>query len=274
MKKLLLALCILVFCSCGKQSSNSTLADDSGKVKFEWDFSKQRTFVYSFSQTTNGESKLDKDYPAEKADMTVNGYLNIKVKAHNLADLSFTDVKMSTVLFDTQGSPTDTVTNEMPITAVQDMRPDGSFRDTNSDLTLDILFPLPRKNIGKGESDQIPMQMYMNAGATRLSANGSLVLTFMGYEEVDSVKCAVFKGDIDVSQLDVPIELKEEYHFSTEGKATYYFDPENGYYIGADINMTSKTLINDTLEGRDSFNIYQDQSYSNTYKMRLARIEE
>ena len=70
MNKILLGLSILIFASCGNGSSKSNRTENSSESQFQWDFSKQRKFIYSFSQTVNGENKMDKDRPAEKTYMS------------------------------------------------------------------------------------------------------------------------------------------------------------------------------------------------------------
>lgn len=274
MKKILLGLSILIFASCGNANTKSTETEKSSQSQFQWDFSKQRKFIYSFSQTVNGENKMDKERPAQKTYMTGVGHLNVRVKENNLADISLTDIEMEMIIFNEDGTPRDTMTQKAPTNVVQDMKPNGSFGDSNTDILFDMLFPLPNKNLEKGDSDEIPMQMPFNANGTRLFAKGQNTLTFAGYEEIEGRNCAVLKGVIDISKLDIPKELKGEYECSTTGNATYYFDLENGFYVGADIQMVMDVMMDSETENEDDFGMFMKMKSDNVYKIRLEEIEE
>jgi hypothetical protein len=270
MKKTLLALSILIIASCGSKDTNNTKADSLNEPQFEWDFSKQQKFVYSFSQTVHGETKMDKDRPANKTYTTGIGHLNVRVKENNLADLSLTDIEMKMVNYNQEGEPSDTMTQNIPTNVVQDMKTDGSFGDSNTDMLFGMLFPLPKKKIEKGELYEVPMQMPFNANGSRLFAKGQNKLTFVGYEEIEGRNCAVLKGEIDISELDVPEELKGEYGCSTTGNATYYFDLENGYYVGSDINMVMEVMMDSGSD--EDFGMYMKMKSDNIYKIRLEKI--
>lgn len=274
MKKLLLGLSILIFASCGNGNPKSAKTENSNESQFQWDFNKQRKFIYSFSQTVNGENQMDKDRAAEKTNMTGIGYLNVRVKENNLADLSLTDIDMQMIMYNEDGTPRDTMTQKAPTNVVQDMKPDGSFGDSNTDILFDMIFPLPNKSLEKGESDEIPMQMPFNANGSRLFSKGQNTLTFTGYEELEGRNCAVLKGVIDISKLDVPEELKGEYECSTTGNATYYFDLENGFYVGADIQMVMDVMMDSETENEDDFGMFMKMKSDNVYKIRLEEIEE
>ena len=272
MNKILLGLSILIFISCENGSTKSNKTENSNESQFQWDFGKQRKFIYSFSQTVNGETKMDKNRPAKKTYLTGIGHLNVRVKENNLADLSLTDIEMKMIMFNEDGSPKDTMTHKAPTNVVQDMKPDGSFGDSNKDILFDMLFPLPNKNLEKGDSDEIPMQMPFNANGSRLYAKGQNTLTFLGYEEMEGRNCAVLKGVIDISKLDIPEELKGEYECSTSGKATYYFDLENGFYVGADIQMVMDVMMDSEIE--DDLGMFMKMKSDNVYKIRLEEIED
>lgn len=274
MKKVLLGLSILIVASCGNGNTKLAETENSGAAQFRWDFSKKRKFIYSFSQTVNGENKMDKDRPANKTYMTGVGHLNIRVKEKNLAVLSLTDVETQIVMYNEDGTPKDTMTQKVPAPVVMDMKPDGSFGDSNTDILLDMLCPLPNKSLSKGDSDEIPMLMPFNANGSRLFAKGQNVLTFTGYEEIEGHNCAVLNGVFDISKLDIPEELKGEYECSAKGNATYYFDLENGFYVGADVKMAMDIMMDTETENEDDLGMYMKMTSDNVYKIRLERIEE
>ena len=274
MKNILLGLSILILASCGNGNTKSTETENLNEYQFKWNFSKKRKFIYSFSQIVNGENKMDKDRPADKTYMTGLGHLNVRVKENNLADLSLTDIEMKMIMFNEDGTPRDTMTQKAPANVVQDMKPNGSFGDSNTDILFDMLFPLPNKSLEKGDSDEIPMKMPFNANGSRLFSKGQNTLTFIGYEDIEGRNCAVLKGVIDISQLDVPEELNGEYGCSTTGNATYYFDLENRFYVGADIHMIMNVMMDSESENEDDFGMYMKMKSDNVYKIRLKKIEE
>jgi hypothetical protein len=274
MLKILLGLTTLILISCGSQNLHSNDTTQLSDKMFEWDFSKKRKFVYSYYQTVNGENKMDKDRPANKTYLTGTGYLNVRVKENNLADLSITDLEIEMISFNKDGTPEDTTSNKSGNTVVQDMKPDGSFSDPNTNFLFDMLLPLPSISLKIGESEKIAMQVPFNANGSRLISKGFNKLTFTGYETIDNRKCAVLKGDLDVSILDVPEELKGEYRSATTGKATYYFDVENHYYVGADIQMRSEVMMDTETGDEDDFGMFMDMSSNNVFKIRLEKIEE
>ena len=81
-------------------------------------------------------------------------------------------------------------------------------------------------------------------------------------------------SNIDISKLDVPEELKGEYECSITGNATYYFDLENGYYVGADIQMVMDVMMDSESETEDNFGMFMKMKSDNVYKIRLEKIEE
>jgi len=271
MKKILLGLSMLVLAGCGGPNSNSTETIGSG---FEWDFSKKQKFIYVFSQTVHGENKMDRDRPAEKSFLTGIGHLNVRVKEDTLADLSLTDIEIKRVNYDLEGSPLDSIDQEVPVTVLQDMKPDGSYGDTRSDLLFDMLLPLPDRDLKEGESDEIPMQMPFNANGSSLFVKGQNTMTFKGYEEIDGRNCAVLEGVTDISMLDIPEELKGEYKCAVTGTGTYYFDLEQGHYVGADIQISMYIMMDVQTDDTDGFGHFMEMQSDNVYKVRLKSIEE
>jgi hypothetical protein len=264
MKKILLGLSILVLSSYGNTKSTNT--------EFKWDFSEQKTFIYSYSQTINGENNMNKDRPTTKTYTSALGQLKVKVKENELADLVLSDMEIMTIIFNEDGSPKDTMKHKAPASVVQDMKPNGSFDDSNTDISCKWFFPLPNNDIEIGESDEIQMQIPFNANGSRLFAKGQNTLTLKGYEDIEGRNCTVLTGVIDVSKLDIPEELEGEYSCSTTGNATYYFDLENGCYVGADIHVVMEVMMDTETENQDSFGMYMKSD--NVFKIRLEKIEE
>lgn len=58
MKKILIGLILMILASCGNQNNTSE------QNKFAWDFSKQKKYIYSFSQTVENQNQMNKDLTA------------------------------------------------------------------------------------------------------------------------------------------------------------------------------------------------------------------
>ena len=275
MKNYLLVPIILLFVTCTTESAEKNPTTHSENSEFIWDFSTKKKFVYSYSQTVNGANKSAENSLPDKSFDSVEGFLNIRVKDSNLADLSLVELNSKQVVLDDEGKPTgDTISNEVPATIIPDMNENGRFLDQNANIMFDILFPLPSKDLKLGESNNIPMQMPFNTNGTRLFSKGFNTLRFEGFETIKERKCAVIKGKIDISELDIPEELKGEYGSKTTGNATYYFDLENHYYVGADIKLVMEILMDFGTEDKNDIGMYTELISENTIKVRLEKIEE
>jgi len=202
------------------------------------------------------------------------GKLNVHVKENNLADLSLTDINLGTVRFNPDGSPRDTVTQKAPVSVVQDMKPNGRFSQKETDILFQILFPIPGKDLEIGETDEVPLEMPFNAMTSILMVKGQNTLRFRGYEEMEGRKCAVLDGKIDVSRLEVPEELEGKYKCATTGTAQYYFDLENHYYVGADIQMVMEVFLQTESVMGNGTDVYMSMVSDNDIKIRLEEIKE
>ncbi|RYM34109.1 hypothetical protein ERX46_09115 [Brumimicrobium glaciale] len=270
-EKIIFATVIILLSSCGSIPKEKVAVDSKNK-QFIWDFSKEKIYVYSYTQAVETENKMSKSEATTKTFMTGKGNLNVQVKPNNLADLSLTNLKLSMIMFNKDGTPRDTMTNETAPTVAQDMRPNGSFDEPNSNTLFNIVFPLPSIDLKEGQSDKIPMKIPFNANGSVLFSKGFNTLTFVGFKTIQDRKCAVLEGIIDISKLEKPEELKGEYKSATTGNASYYFDIDNHCYVGADIHIIMTAMMNTESESQDSFGMYIEMKSDNVFKIRLERI--
>lgn len=274
--KILYGIALVLLSSCGNDNTlkvEDNNSNGSSNTEFIWDFSKEKKYVYSYSQTVNAENQMSKNGLTSKSYMTGNGNVNVRVKSNNLADLSLTNIEMSMIMFNEDGTPRDTMTNTVPANVVQDMKPNGSFGQENVDVLFDILFPLPSYDLKDGESDKILMKIPFNANGSRLFSEGYNTLTFSGYKTVEGRKCAVLKGKLDVSKLKIPEELEGQYKSATTGSATYYFDLKEHCYVGADIHMVMDIMMDSETGNEDDFGMFAKMKSDNVFKIRLEQIE-
>ncbi|WP_298517484.1 hypothetical protein [uncultured Kordia sp.] len=263
-KKILFGLIVATIASCGNQND---------KTEFTWDFSTQKKYRYSISQMVVSENKMYKDQPASLSNMIGNGNLNIRVKENNLADLSLTNMEVRMIVFDENGKAKDTISNTPPTNVTQDMKPNGTFVSDNHNFIFDIIFPLPSKELKIGETDKIPLQIPYNANGSRLFIKGFNTLEFVGIESFNGKECAVLKGKIDISNLEIPEELDGTYEGSSIGNGTYYFDIKKQCFVGADVQMTMVVLM-DTETDKNDMGMYAKMKSDNEFKIRLEEIDE
>lgn len=263
MKQVISLLSIFILISCSEQSS---------KTAFRWDFSKKKKFVYTMEQSSKAETKTAHNLAGEKSVIQGTGNLNVQIKDNNQSDLSISNNAVSIFIYDQYDNIIDTIHQEIPEATVANMQPNGSFTDPKTDIFFKLFFPLPKANLKNGESDTIPMQIPFNLEDAELYTTGQNIFTFNGYKDIENRTCAVLDSKLNISKLVTPKEMKGEYKYTVLGNSTYFFDLENGHYVGGDIKANAEILIDpkedDSFENRTSLKI------ENTYKIRLKRIEE
>ncbi len=260
---------ILIFSGCNPSTQ------EINEPLFAWDFSKSILYTYSFTQDVKGEDKSDLTlgYPQLSA-FIGTGNLNVQANGNGLADLSITEMYVDRYSFDKNGNPADKVTEQLPESLVKGMSPDGTFGDYNKIILYEFLFPLPKKNIELGESIDIPMEMTFNTNRGKLLVKGQNRLTYIKTEPYKERDCAILKGEIDISEIDIPDDFTGSYSYSTSGKAIYYFDKENKYFVAADILMRSVVRVKDISDDPEIENSYMDLKSQNSYKYELKEIIE
>jgi hypothetical protein len=159
----------------------------------------------------------------------------------------------------------------MPTKVVKDMTANSNSSD-DSEMLFHILMPLPKTNIKKGEIEQIPLKMPFNPHGSVLFSRGFNTLKFVGFESVDGRNCAVLKGFIDISEIDQSDDLVGENVCSTVGSATYYFDLEKQFYVGADIQFTMEVVMDAQNSIPEEMETYMRMKNDNVYKIRLKEI--
>lgn len=257
----------MILASCGNQNNKSE------QKEFAWDFSKQKKYIYSFSQTVENQNQMNKDLTADKSKIIGHGNLNVRVKENNLADLSLTNFKMDMIILNENGIAKDTISNTAPASVIQDMKPNGTYGTDNHNIIFDLIFPLPSKNLKVGEQDKIPMQMPFNANGSRLFVKGFNILEFVGMENFEEKECAVLKGTIDISNLEIPEELEGNYKSLSTGNGTYYFDLKNQFFVGADIQLTMTVMMDTETDKTNNMGMFVNMKSENEFKIRLEKIE-
>jgi hypothetical protein len=253
MKQILFGIVFILLASCGNK-----------KESFEWNFNTNNNYIYSFSQTTTSESKMSKKDKSDHSYISGKGQIIITSKSNDLADLSFVDLKVKMK----NDFTNDTISQSQPNNVIQDLKSDGNFSVTfNTNDFIRLLFPIPNKNLSKGNRSDIPMILPYNINGSVINSKGFNSLQFTNYEVINGHKCAVLIGDINISTLDLPENFEGNYELSQIGKGTYYFDIENGYYIKSKVNFTLKSLA-------DNEDLYINASSTNEYEINLIEVTD
>lgn len=268
MKKILFGFLIVILASCGNQN------DKSVQTEFTWDFSKQKKYIYSYSQIVSSDIQMEKNEGITNTKSIGNGDLNVRVKQNNLADISLTNLKMDMIRFDENGIANDTMSNTAPTMVIQNMKSNGTFDRDNHNIIFDYMFALPTKNLIVGEKEKIPMKMPFNANGANLTVKGFNSLEFVGMENFEGKECAVLKGKIKVSDLEIPEELDGTYKSSSIGNGTYYFDLKDRYFVGADIKVTMTIMMDTETDKPDDMGMFGNMVSDNEFKIRFKSIEE
>ena len=210
---------------------------------FRWDFSKPNV-VHQYAYEQVGRSKADmlSSFVSKpggmEQEMSAKGLLLIKSQGDSTAILVLKNLKMSMGM-DINESESKTMEQQMPPIVVQGMKEDGScpFGNSDQELFLKMLFPLPEKALKVGESVDMPAQMLFNAMGSVLQVTGRSRITLTRYVEIDDSICAELNVDTDISKLDVPTEMIGEYKASAKGTSVFYFDISNRAFVSGTTDM-------------------------------------
>lgn len=274
MKNVFFGLALLLAVGCGSNKPSANENDHSEGAHLAWDFSKQRIFIYSYTQFTESEMTLSKEEDADKTHVDGEGLINVRVKEDGLADVSMNDLTLEFIEYDEEGNPLDTNQQDAPVTVLQNMGTNGIFADNASNIMFDGLFSLPGKELQQGESVDFPMKVPFNANGSPLFVKGQNTLTFIGYEELEGRDCAVIEGAIDISDLEVPEELKGTFTCSSTGKGTYYFDVQEGCFVGADVSLQLNALVDVAPGNAEAREMYINTTTHLKQSIRLKSIED
>ena len=272
--RILFGILIVTICSCKDEKDQKHKNDNVQLTELSWDFSHKKTYSYSYQQNVKNQNTFRRDQSPDKSKIIGNGNLNVWVKDNDHADLSLTNLKMDMITFDEHGEARDTISNDAPPSVIHGMKPNGSFESNSHNVIFDLIFPLPHKNLSIGESDKIPLQMPYNAGGTELFVKGFNTIEYVGNEMLNSKDCAVLKGKIDISNLEIPEELDGIYKGEAIGNATYYFDLKNRCFAEVDLQIDIKILIDTEASAIDTKGIYGNIESENEFKIRLDDITE
>lgn len=270
MNKIICILFALIILGCGGNSEKADIKSYDGPQTFAWDFSKPKTLVYSYTQNIEFQNQMAQTGESIKSGIIGSGLLKVRVKENLKANLSITDLQIQMIQYNREGEPTDTSYDTAPDMVVPNMSANGDFVVENTELVFDVIFPLPSISLTIGAEEIKDMMIPFNARGSVLPVNGKRKLKFQGFETIQERNCAVLKADINISELQIPDELKMKINFLSKGEGIYYFDLQDQIFIGCDINLG----MNVEIDVKDNPNEYMNMISGNVFKTRLLRVEE
>jgi hypothetical protein len=202
----------------------------AGAHTFRWDFSKERTWTYTYSQRMKmhvdvgdaggaGDADDADESMKHEEEVTGVGFVDIVSKADGSANLVLRDVALQV-----GGEPQEVP--PVPPLVTPGVKEDGSVTGGGDSASafLTLLFPLPRRPLAIGESDEVPFSVPFNTAGTTLSLRGNAKVTFTGLVAVGDRTCAAVAVVVEASRLDVPPEVRGIHEGSVKGTANYCFD--------------------------------------------------
>lgn len=235
------------------------------KKDFELNFETQKEYIYSMSQTTHILNKNQEKKETFKSNISGKGKLIIKSKANNLADLSFENFTIKIINNNTK----DTLYKTQENSTIKNFKSDGTFLPENKQYNFGSLkiLPLPTKKLSVGESNEIPHSLPLKINDTIINSTGKLKLLFSGYENLNGSECAILKGEIDISKLELPENISGKYKLSEFGNGKYYFDLKEKCFVKATVEYKTEELV-------DNKETYENTLVSNRFEINLLEIKD
>ncbi len=268
--RLHLSIILIIFiliCSC-----DSPVPPEKAPIGFSWDFCQKKTFAYTYEQTVESSIADSKIRKPDSNFTNGKGNLTIRVKDSLYADLSITELATTMIELDGEGNPTDTLLVDSPPMIVQDMDKKGFFKSSNQDDLFKILLPLPHDSLKMNESVTFPIELPLSINGSVLYIKGGNTLSYVKDTIFLDEECAILKGVLDISELDIPEELSGMYSGESIGNSTYYFSTQNGYYIGADVEMNMKAEFETPANEENEYGDYTLMISNNTFKIRFKEL--
>jgi len=215
------------------------------KAKFiRWDFTEGKVYPYDFRQETVVTNEIHDMFTTEGAQtnshtMEGKGRVSLKSEQNRVARLVMDNLTLNVSFKRSDSDKRDTKQIQPPPMVIQGIKEDGRMEIGNSsqELLIKTLFPIPPIPLELGESVSIPTSMPFNAMGSLLHVNGSSEIKFADWVVITGQTCAKLETEIDISDLQVPAELKGEYACSVKGKSVFYFNVESRNFMSGKVAL-------------------------------------
>lgn len=209
-----------------------------------WDFSGAKVYPYDFAQKTAAVNEMDDMFGNEsgkvnRQTMNGKGKLFLKSEENNNARFVLENLTIRVGIDRPNGKGLENRQIQAPPMVIQGMKEDGSMEIGNSsqDLLFKTLFPIPPIALKMGESAIVPANMPFNAMGSLLHVIGFSEIKLVEFVEIGGKKCAKLETDIDISELNVPAEIKGDYRCQVKGRSVFYFNLEDRYFISGKVAL-------------------------------------
>ena len=215
-------------------------------VLFRWDFSENKEYIYDYEQKVATENEMSGFGPNSKNSITAqsttgNGTLAYKSEKGKIARFVLENLTLKSTFENENIDKNAPKTMEMksPPLIIQGVKEDGNLSIPSSaqTLLLKLLFPLPSEPMKKSDTVSTEVNMPFNAMGSLLLVKGHSKTTLEKYVEINGIKCAKLVSVIDISDLEIPPELKGKFVALAKGNSVFYFDIENRKFISGNLAL-------------------------------------
>lgn len=203
-------------------------------VLLRWDFAKPQTMAFDYTQTVKNTSEM-----GGQSGITQNlesaGTLLMKSEGDKTARMVLKDIKAQMQAAVPGKSAIAPTSVNLPVQVVSGIQENGSISGGNSqqELLVRLLFPLPPGPIKQGETAEIPVKFPFNMMGSPLDATGLLRTKLVRFVKVGGRLCAQLETVVDVGKLEVPPEVEAKAQFEVKGKTFTLFDLEAHRFVAA-----------------------------------------
>jgi hypothetical protein len=224
--------------------SYPSLPSPNEAALFRWDFSGKQVYQYEFSQLVLVTSEIGNMHgnEASKAShqsIQGDGKLSLKSEGNKSARLVLENLTMSMEVEIPESDEPQIIQSQAPPIVIQGVQEDGSMKLGNSgqEILLKTLFPIPPKPLKVGQSVSVPAEMPFNVMGSLLHVKGKTDIKLSDYVQVNGKTCAKLETEIDISTLNVPVELKGEYQCQIKGRSIFFFNVEDKHFVAGRVAM-------------------------------------
>ena len=257
----------MIIIGCTNQKKETKTESNSEKEKFVWDFNSDNIYVYSFEQIMNQVSNWSEYLEDVDTNRVIGiGELSVKSKGNNKADFVL-NLKIENTAFESfkEGIPPQTI-------VIPEMDANGQFelKRRNSDLMIDLIFPLPSKDLQVGENEEIELEIPLNLMGSPLYVKGNNKLKYL--KDTDA-KTALIKSEFKIDKLNVPKEIKGEFMCSLIGTSEFEFNYEKKYFKSSkvDLQIKMKSKVDNSENGIGKVEMYMEST--TRYDIKFIKIE-
>ncbi|NVK27779.1 MAG: hypothetical protein HWE14_07030 [Flavobacteriia bacterium] len=271
-KNSLLAAMALTTAIVGCKSDGGNSSSSEG-TNFEWMLTEQSRYTYNFSNASETEHQWAADEEPMKANMLMDGTIEIIGTAPNRGTLNTTNTVIRMIDFNDEGAPIDTMLQELPTNRIEGFASNGSLTGDKSGLYTNYLFPIPPDVMKEGQTSTKAFTTVAKTAEQDYDAKGINTLTLTGFEQVNGRNCAVLTGDIKFTEIALPEGEAGERSYTVEGSGKYYFDVDNGLYVKSSVEITTHIFVNTAVPENDGRGYFMDRETVDRYEVNLDGVE-